>query len=99
MEKAPRHPSSGTFRVAPPPGLEQALEVRVIARDSQGREAVFFFTIEVGGEADAPPAPSSGLEGRSGLNEQLRMAARPLGVSERLLALSRAAQAAQRTGG
>jgi hypothetical protein len=86
-------PASGAFKVMPPPGLQEEIEVRVIARDAQGREAMLTFTISVGKPLQ------SGLEGRSGLNEQLRMAARPLGVSERLHALSRAAQAAQRTRG
>lgn len=83
-------PASGTFTVEPPPGVEGTVEVRVIARDSEGREAVTIFKIKVGKDQ----APRSGLEGRSGLSEQLRQAARPLGLSERLAALSRSAQAA-----
>jgi hypothetical protein len=88
-------PANGTFRVTPPEGLDQALEVRVIARDAQGNEAVLLFTIDIDADNDANRG-SSGFDGRSSLSEQLRAAARPLGLSERLLALSRAAQATQR---
>ncbi|HEX2829699.1 MAG TPA: DUF4347 domain-containing protein [Burkholderiales bacterium] len=91
-------PATGTFKVTPPAGMDQVLNVRVVARDSEGHEAVLRFKVDVD-ERQGPQqqrGPQSGLEGRKGFTEQLQMAARPLGLSERLMALSRAAQAAQR---
>ena len=43
-------PSSGKFNGQPPPGFSGTLHISVIARDSQGREAVTTFEIEVGKE-------------------------------------------------
>lgn len=84
---------AGTFTVAPPPDLEYELVIRVVARDNQGREVTTLFTIRVG-----KGAPRAMLEGRPGLSEQLRLAGRPQGLSERLMTLARNVQAAQRSG-
>ncbi|NML27921.1 hypothetical protein HHL15_19360 [Zoogloea sp. G-4-1-14] len=83
---------AGTFTVAPPPGQDRDLVIRVVARDNQGREVTSVFTIRVG-----KAAPRAMLEGRPGLSEQLRMAGRPLGLAERLVTLARDVQAAQRS--
>jgi hypothetical protein len=48
---------SGTFRGTPPGGVRTALEIVLIARDEEGREATIAFTLELGVKvADAAPA-------------------------------------------
>ncbi|MEI6722274.1 MAG: putative Ig domain-containing protein, partial [Betaproteobacteria bacterium] len=50
-------PASGVFRGTPPDGKPMSLEVIVIARDNQAREATVVFTLEMGVKgADAPSA-------------------------------------------
>lgn len=87
-------PQAGTFSVTPPPGAQRDMVVRVIARDNQGREVTAVFRIRIGGRDLGPRAM---LEGRPGLSEQMRMAGRPLGLSERLVALAGEVQAALRS--
>jgi len=82
-------PRSGKLKGTPPPGFSGELAVKLVARDGQGHEAATVFRLVVGKEQQAP-------EGRSGLSEQLRLAARPLGVAERLTALSQSVDAARR---
>lgn len=82
-------PRTGKLNGVPPAGFNGDLVVRLVARDSQGREAVTTFRLVVGKERQAP-------EGRSSLSEQLRLAARPSGMAERLAALSQSIEAARR---
>ena len=59
---------SGTFQLDPPQGFNENLQIKVIARDSEGREAAAMFRFFVG-DAKAKPV------GRSSLSEQIRLAA------------------------
>jgi hypothetical protein len=60
---------SGTFRLDPPPGFNEELQVKVIARDNEGREASSIFKFSVGkGKVN--------LQNRSSLSEQIRLAAK-----------------------
>ncbi|WP_119680974.1 DUF4347 domain-containing protein [Indioceanicola profundi] len=48
-------PATGTFTIAPPPGTEGEIEVRVTARTSNGQSAATEFGIEIGrGNVQAP---------------------------------------------
>lgn len=100
------NPQSGTFTVTPPPGFTGELEIQVIARDNDGREATANFKFNVGsgtttdtrpqGDQAPAPAPAPGATpprtGRLGVTDQIRMAAgRQNGLLERLMA-SRAVQ-------
>jgi hypothetical protein len=70
---------AGSFIVTPPQGFNGALEIRVTARDSEGREAAAVFKFNVGeglqtpGNQSAvpPPADVPRPQGRNGLTEQL----------------------------
>ena len=87
---------TGKFVVQTPKGVTGELSIKVMARDSQGREAVTVFKIRVSGKGQGQALLDH--SGRPGLSEQIRMAAarRPgAGDSlERLAGLSRAARAA-----
>jgi len=50
---------TGTFTGELPPGLEEAIQVRVVARDSLGREATTTFRF-VPGKGDVTPTPQDG---------------------------------------
>ncbi|HEY6610228.1 MAG TPA: VCBS domain-containing protein, partial [Pseudomonas sp.] len=65
------NPMTGKFEVMAPDGFRGDLTVKVIARDSQGREVSALFRISVGEK----PSATTG-NGRAGLSEQLRMAAK-----------------------
>ncbi|SEJ90032.1 VCBS repeat-containing protein, partial [Pseudomonas linyingensis] len=65
------NPMTGKFEVMAPDGFHGDLTVKVIARDSQGREVSALFRISVGEK----PSATTG-NGRAGLSEQLRMAAK-----------------------
>lgn len=88
-------PRAGTFVMTPPPGGARNLQIQVVARDNQGHEVSIVFTVRVGRETR--PSPRAMLEGRPGLSEQLLTAGRPLGLSERLVALAGEVQAALRS--
>lgn len=75
-------PRAGTFEGTPPPGFKGVLQIRVVARDNQGREVVSVFKINIG--IAAGPGRTSLLEGRPGLSAQLSALGRTAGVSERL---------------
>ena len=62
---------AGTFQLSPPTGFNDELQVKVVARDSEGREAssIFKFTV---GEGKGKANTSS----RSSLSEQIRLAAK-----------------------
>jgi hypothetical protein len=100
------NPSTGQFDMTPPPGFRGVVEVRIVARDQIGKQAQTTMKIAVG--ADAPrtvePASRPGADardviqvepiklGRANLSDQLKVASRPLGSSERLVALTKAVQ-------
>jgi len=74
-------PQSGKFELVAPSGYRGELTIKVVARDSQGREASALFRFSVG-ERRASEA------GRAGLSDLLRKAAaqRPVQEKERALA-------------
>ncbi|MEI8168094.1 MAG: tandem-95 repeat protein, partial [Rhodoferax sp.] len=58
---------SGTFKLDPPAGFNEELQIKVIARDNEGREATSLFKFSVGkGKAST--------SSRSSLSEQIRLA-------------------------
>jgi hypothetical protein len=63
-------PATGVFEVTPPPGFKGKLDLKVVARDDDGREAVALFQMFVGEEAPEAPRPQS----RDSLADKLRMA-------------------------
>jgi hypothetical protein len=78
---------AGTFNAQPPAGFTGQVEITVVARDSEGREAAATFKLNVGQgvvqpaapvDQPAPPqAPTPPPPGRSSLSEQLRAAWQP----------------------
>ena len=62
-------PRSGTFQISAPAGFKGVLQIKVIARDTEGREVSTMFRMHVGQERDLKP------QSRHGLSEQLRLAA------------------------
>jgi hypothetical protein len=75
-------PTSGTFEVAPPKGFKGKLDLKVIARDDDGREAVALFQMFIG-EQQIPERPQS----RESFSEKLRLAGRRSIVLERVAEL------------
>jgi hypothetical protein len=73
---------TGSFDVDPNAsgGFKGKIDVKVIARDNEGREATVLFRLFVGEkpaeEAPAPPPPAERPQGRSSLSEKLRLAAK-----------------------
>ena len=59
--------NSGTFQVTPPKAFKGNLQIKVIARDSEGREVSTMFQMYLGEDRNNKP------QSRSGLSEQLRM--------------------------
>jgi large repetitive protein len=59
---------SGTFQMSPPQGFDEELQIKVTARDSEGREAAAIFKLTVG---EGKPKP----QGRISLSEQIILAA------------------------
>ncbi len=62
-------PRTGTFQVSAPVGFKGILQIKVIARDGEGREVSTMFRMHVGQERNATPVS------RHGLSEQLKLAA------------------------
>ena len=60
---------SGTFQLNPPPGFNEELQIKVVARDREGREASSMFKFSVG---EGKGKPTS----RNSLSEQIRLAAK-----------------------
>lgn len=60
---------SGTFQMSPPPGLNDDIQIKVTASDSEGREATVIFKLTVG-------SGKSKLLSRQGLSEQIMLAAK-----------------------
>ncbi|AWI52816.1 hypothetical protein DEH84_04820 [Aquabacterium olei] len=79
---------TGTFVVSAPAGFKGVLQIKVIARDTEGREVSTMFRMHVGEERDVKP------QSRNGLSEQLRLAAQrsPGGVERGQATPSRLAQ-------
>jgi len=63
-------PAAGTFTVKPPKDFKGKLDLKVIARDDEGREAVALFQMFVGEQDPVETKPQS----RSSFTEKLRMA-------------------------
>ena len=82
---------AGTFIVNPPPGFTGALEVQVIVRDTDGREATANFKFNVGSGPQVPAEPASEApttprpQGRLGITDQIRLAGRQNGLLDRLM--------------
>lgn len=67
-------PATGTFEVNPPPGFKGRLELKVAARDDEGREAVALFRLFVGEQAT--PATPAGPQSRDSFSDKLRLASK-----------------------
>ena len=63
-------PAAGTFTVKPPKDFKGKLDLKVIARDDDGREAVAIFQMFVGEQDQNTTKPQS----RTSFTEKLRMA-------------------------
>ena len=61
-------PSSGVFEVTPPIGFKGKLDLKVVARDDDGREATAMFQMFVGEQTQVGP------QSRSSFSDKLRMA-------------------------
>ena len=73
-------PLTGKLILNPPPGFEGRLTLRLLARDSQGREAVTTFRLVIG--------QRPGLDGRSSLHQQLQDATRANQLPSQLASLA-----------
>ena len=78
-------PQSGKFELSAPANYRGELTIKLVARDSQGREASSLFRFNVGDRK------TSDASGRAALTDQLRQAAaqRPVQALERALSTSR----------
>ena len=65
-------PQAGTFEATPPANFKGKVELKVIARDEDGREATSIFRLFVGEETPAPVRPQS----RDSLSEKIRLTAK-----------------------
>lgn len=61
-------PATGVFEVSPPKGFKGKLDLKVMARDDDGREAVAMFQMFIGEQTVNKP------QSRSSFSEKLRMA-------------------------
>ena len=61
-------PATGVFTVTPPPDFKGKLDLKVLARDDDGREAVAMFQMFIGEQT--VPRPQS----RDSFSEKLKMA-------------------------
>ncbi|MCQ4296031.1 VCBS domain-containing protein [Pseudomonas stutzeri] len=79
-------PQSGKFELSAPANYRGEITIKIVARDSQGREASSLFRFNVGDRK------ASDASGRATLSDQLRQAAaqRPVQALERALSGSRA---------
>ena len=64
-------PATGVFEVAPPKGFKGKIDLKVIARDEDGREATAIFQMFVGEQTQNQ---TPGLQSRHSFSEKLRMA-------------------------
>ena len=67
-------PATGVFEVTPPKGFKGKLDVKVVARDDDGREATAIFQMFVGEQQSQDQAPVNRPQGRSSFSEKLRLA-------------------------
>ena len=65
-------PQAGTFDVTPPANFKGKVELKVIARDEDGREATSIFRLFIGDDTTAPVKPQS----RNSLSDKIRLAAK-----------------------
>ena len=66
-------PATGVFEVSPPANFRGKLDIKVVARDDDGREATAIFQMFIG------PQPQGQPQSRESLGEKLRLAGkRPL---------------------
>ena len=73
-------PVSGVFEVTPPKEFKGKLDLKVVARDSDGREATSLFQMFIG-EQKQEQAPAEGKQSREGFTDKLRLASkRPMSV-------------------
>ena len=79
-------PATGVFEVTPPKGFKGKLDLKVIARDDDGREAVAMFQMFVGEQT------TNRLQSRDSFSEKLRMA------GKRPITLVRVAESAKAHG-
>jgi VCBS repeat-containing protein len=68
-------PQTGVLEGTPPPGTQGALELRLIARDQQGRSVDVVFRLEIEAGPARPQAAAEPQPGRAGFSAQLRAAA------------------------
>jgi VCBS repeat-containing protein len=68
-------PQTGVLEGTPPPGTQGALELRLTARDQQGRSVDVVFRLEIEAGPARPSAAAEPQPGRAGLSAQLRAAA------------------------
>lgn len=61
-------PATGVFEVTPPKGFKGKLDLKVVARDDDGREATAIFQMFIGEQSTDKP------QSRSSFTEKLRMA-------------------------
>ena len=66
------NPQTGKFEGVPPPGFRGTVAVRVVARDSQGREAVQVFKIVVGAAQERGQGQGEGQDQGRGQDNQRR---------------------------
>ena len=64
-------PATGVFEVTPPKGFKGKIDLKVIARDEDGREATAIFQMFVGEQTQNQ---TPGLQSRHSFSEKLRMA-------------------------
>ncbi len=65
-------PQAGTFEVNPPANFKGKVELKVVARDDDGREATSIFRLFIGDETTDQSRPQS----RNSLSEKIRLAAK-----------------------
>jgi hypothetical protein len=65
-------PVSGVFEVTPPKGFKGKLDVKVVARDDEGREVTAMFQLFVGDQTTTPV--DARTQGRLSFSEKLRFA-------------------------
>ncbi|MCQ4316480.1 tandem-95 repeat protein [Stutzerimonas zhaodongensis] len=80
-------PQSGKFELKSPANYRGEITIKVVARDSQGREASSLFRFNVGDRKTSDASDASDASGRTTLSDQLRQAVgqRPVKALERAM--------------
>ncbi len=74
-------PATGVFEVNPPRDFKGKLDLKVMARDDDGREATAIFQMFIGEQPQTQPRPESRPQSRESFSDKLRLAGkRPLVV-------------------